>query len=70
MSNRKSLTELKESILSDIKCQENSMESFKGDENPQIKEMYNNAKIRLEAMQDVLQYIETGSKFQFQKEEN
>lgn len=70
MSSRKSLAELKESILMDIASQENSIKSFEGDENPQIKEMYNNAKIRMEAMQDVLQYIESGSKYQFQKEEN
>ena len=70
MSNRKSLSELKESILMDIKYQENSIKSFEGDKNPQIKEMYNNAKIRMEAMQDVLKYIESGSKYQFEKVEN
>lgn len=68
MSN-KSLKELKTLILNDMECCKSFRESFEGNENPQVKEMYNRNKNRIEALEDVLRYINDGSKYQFDKKE-
>ena len=65
----KSLKELKELITKDIEYQADSIESFKNSDNPQVKEMYNQATIRHEALKDILLYIENGSRYQFYKAE-
>lgn len=66
---RKSLAELKKIILKDLEWQKESIKTFTGNENPQIKEMYDQATVRAEAMKDILLYIESGSKWQFYKPE-
>ena len=66
---RKSLVELKELIIKDLEYQNDNIKTFQGNENTQIKDMYNKSIIRAEALKDVLDYINTGSKFQFYKME-
>ena len=65
----KSLVELKELIIKDLEYQNDNIKTFQGNENTQIKDMYNKSIIRAEALKDVLDYINTGSKFQFYKME-
>lgn len=66
---RKSLVELKKLIIKDLEYQNDTIDKFKNEENTQIKEMYNKAIVRAEVLKDVLDYINTGSKFQFYKME-
>lgn len=66
---RKSLVELKKLIIKDLEYQNDTIDKFKNEENTQIKEMYNKAIVRAEALKDVLDYINTRSKFQFYKME-
>lgn len=66
---RKSIVELKKIILKDLEHQTDSMKTFEGNENPQIKELYARAAIRAETLKDILLYIENGSKWQFYKPE-
>ena len=67
---RKSLVELKNVIIKDLEYQNDNIKTFQGNENPQIKEIYNKAIVRAEALEDVLNYINTGSKYQFYKLED
>lgn len=66
---RKALTELKGLIEEDLEYHKNLSSSLEGDENPQVKEMYDNAKVRIEAFEDILMYINDGNKLQFSKGE-
>lgn len=61
----KSLKELKGMIEKDIKRQEEFIKQFENNKNPQIIELYLVAKARKEALEDVLYYINTGSKINF-----
>lgn len=65
MNKRKSLKQLKELIGKDLKSCKEFMQSTEGDENPQIKEMYFENEVRAKALQDVIDYIEQGVKYQF-----
>lgn len=67
---RKSLKELKELILNDMKYSENFIEDeyIIKDQNPQVVEMKIKERARIEAMEDVLRYIENGEKYGFRKE--
>lgn len=68
--NRKSLVELKKLITKDLEYQNDNIKTFEGNENTQIKEMYKKAIVRAEVLKDVLDYINTGSKYQFYKMED
>lgn len=63
----KSLKELKPIIESDIQYNKNNLEAWEGDQNPQIKIMYIQAQARIEALENVLDYIKTGSKIMFEQ---
>lgn len=67
---RKSLRELKELVLKDIECNKNFLndEYIQKDQNPQVIEMKTSAKSRIEAMESILEYIQTGAKYGFRKD--
>ena len=65
---RKSLRELKAIVKKDIAYNQDMADSFKNNNNPQVKELYHKALSRIEAMEAVLQYCKTGEKFFFDKE--
>lgn len=65
---RKSLKELKTIVENDITYNNNMADSFKNNNNPQVKELYHKALSRIEAMEAVLQYCKTGEKFFFDKD--
>lgn len=67
--NRKSLKELKGLIENDIECCKDFIEYAEGNQNPQVVEMYNKSVTRKETLETVLNYIQTGSKYQFDKKE-
>lgn len=66
---RKSLKQLKELLLQDLKYCKNFIEDeyISKDQNPQVMEMKIKEKARIEAIQDVLIYIENGEKYGFRK---
>jgi len=59
---RKSLKELKSIIENEIKKQEESINVFAGNNNPQVKELYIEAQAKKEVLEGILYYINTGSK--------
>jgi hypothetical protein len=63
----KSLKELKTLIEKDLELQKHYIETFKKDENPQIKELYLKSLERQETLEDVLLYIKGGCKNQFSR---
>jgi hypothetical protein len=65
---KKSLIELKSIIEADINYNKKYMESAKNNSNPQVIEMYNTSKGRIEGLEAALEYIKTGSKIYFDKE--
>jgi len=67
---RKSLKELKSLIKKDIETCKNftENESIRKDQNPQIVEMRIKDESRIETLEDVLRYIESGEKFWFRKD--
>jgi len=58
----KSLKELKFVIEKAIKEQEESINNFTGNNNPQIKELYIAAQAKKDVLEGILYYINTGSK--------
>ena len=62
---RKSLKELRGLIVKEIEYNKDSIESFKDNDNPQVKEMYIQSKATLNTLENVLLYIDNGSKYQF-----
>ena len=58
----KSLKELKIVIEKAIKEQEESINNFAGNNNPQIKELYITAQAKKDVLEGILYYINTGSK--------
>jgi len=58
----KSLKELKFVIEKAIKEQEESINNFTGNNNPQIKELYIIAQAKKDVLEGILYYINTGSK--------
>ena len=64
---RKSLKELKSLILPEIEYHKDFIESMSGKTNPQVLDMVKHSEARLEALQDILRYIENGDKWQFIK---
>ena len=65
---RKSLKELKELLDNRINSLKESIECFKGNDNPQVKEMYLEAKVELETIENVLLYINNGNTYQFKED--
>ena len=65
---RKSLVKLKGIVEKDMKVNRAYLENFKDDNNQQVKELYFKALARIEAMEAVLQYCQTGEQFFFDKE--
>lgn len=65
MEKRKSLVELKKILEKQLTELNGSIESFEGNENTQVKELYNNCITTKEAYKNVLEYINNGSKYQF-----
>lgn len=58
----KSLKELKFIIEKAIKEQEESINNFAENNNPQIKELYITAQAKKDVLEGILYYINTGSK--------
>jgi hypothetical protein len=58
----KSLKELKFVIEKAIKEQEESINNFAENNNPQIKELYITAQAKKDVLEGILYYINTGSK--------
>ncbi len=59
---RKSLKELKFIIENEIKKQEESINVFAGNNNPQVKELFVAAQAKKDVLEGILYYINTGSK--------
>jgi|LSQX01.2.fsa_nt_gb protein involved in sex pheromone biosynthesis len=58
----KSLKELKGAVEEAIKKQEEYINAFAGNDNPQVKELFTAAQAKKDALKAVLYYINTGSK--------
>lgn len=68
MAKSKTIKDLKKIIIDDIAYNQNIVNHFKNNNNPQVKELYHKTLSRIEAMEAVLQYCKTGEKFFFDKE--
>lgn len=58
----KSLKELKGVVEQAIKKQEEYIDVFAGNDNPQVKELFIAARARKDVLEGILHYINTGSK--------
>mgnify|MGYP001193254058 CR=1 FL=1 len=58
----KSLKELKTVIEKAIKEQEEHINAFAGNDNPQVKELFIAARAKKDVLEGILHYINTGSK--------
>jgi polysaccharide deacetylase 2 family uncharacterized protein YibQ len=68
MAKSKTIKDLKKIIIDDIAYNQNIVNHFKNNNNPQVKEIYFKTTARIEAMEAVLQYCKTGEKFFFDKD--
>jgi len=58
----KSLKELKHIVEKAIKEQEKFINAFEGSDNPQVKELFIATQAKKDLLQEILYYINTGSK--------
>jgi hypothetical protein len=58
----KSLKELKSVVEEAIKKQEEYINAFAGNDNPQVKELFVAAQAKKDVLKGILHYINTGSK--------
>lgn len=62
MAYKKSLKELRGIVEEVIKKQEEYIDVFAGNDNPQVKEMFVAAQAKKDVLEGILHYINTGSK--------